>query len=65
MPVVGNPIIYLFCVTEYRSDATNIIIPILSPCLDIIHNNTHTVHIIKISFHFQKQHQKSLEGMYR
>ena len=24
MPVVGNPIIYLFCVTEYRSEAPSI-----------------------------------------
>ena len=24
MPVVGNPIIYLFCVTEYRSEAPRI-----------------------------------------
>ena len=26
MPVVGNPIIYLFCVTEYRSEAPSIAI---------------------------------------
>ena len=29
MPVVGNPIIYLFCVTEYRLETPNIIITLL------------------------------------
>ena len=30
MPVVGNPIIYLFCVTEYRLETPNIIITLLN-----------------------------------
>ena len=62
MPVVGNPIIYLFCVTEYRSDLeapniTNITLNLIKSVPKIL-----TINNLP---QFQKQHQESLESMYR
>ena len=61
-PVVGNPIIYLFCVTEYRSDLeapniTNITLNLIKSVPKIL-----TINNLP---QFQKQHQESLESMYR
>ena len=61
-PVVGNPIIYLFCVTEYRSDleAPNI----TSITLNLIKSVPNILTINNL-LQFQKQHQEGLESMYR
>ena len=59
-PVVGNPIIYLFCVTEYRSEPPNITKTTL-----IFFKSVPKIVTINNLLQFQKQHQESLESMYR